>query len=241
MQSAPLPSLGRYAVPRVQAVPLPSAPTAPTDAATALTSPTGSQLTGPTGSPVRVATPDGGQRIAQPRRTPGPNDIPQGANVAVPRGSVASAPPRHDSHNSTVYYPYYAGRARVYNNYYYYPRSYYPYGYGTFGLGYFYYDPYTWYDPYPIYAYPSYSTYAYNYGYPTGEVRLLVHPRNAEVWVDGYYAGRVDDFDGFLQSLRVEEGPHMIEIIATGYQTLVYNVRIQAGRKIELRGDLRPY
>jgi hypothetical protein len=49
---------------------------------------------------------------------------------------------------------------RVYNNYYYYPRDHYPYGYGSYGLGYFYYDPYSWYDPYVYsnYSYPSYSS-----------------------------------------------------------------------------------
>ena len=189
-----------------------------------------------------MSSPDDGQRIAQPRqRAPRPEDLPQRAGVAVPRGSVAPGPRPNTRDGRDGRSVYYGGRTRVYNNYYYYPRSYYPYGYGSFGLGYFYYDPYTWYDPYPVYAYPSYSTYQYQYGYATGEVRVLVHPRNAEVWVDGYYAGRVDDFDGFLQSLRLDEGPHTIEIVAPGYETLVYNVRIQAGRKIEIRGDLRPY
>jgi hypothetical protein len=83
--------------------------------------------------------------------------------------------------------------------------------------------------------------YQYPYGYPTGEVRLQVRPRNAEVYVDGYYAGRVDDFDGYFQGLRIEEGPHTIEIVAPGYETLVFNVRIIAGRKIDYRGDLRVY
>ena len=68
-----------------------------------------------------------------------------------------------------------------------------------------------------------------------------MRPRHAEVYVDGYYAGRVDDFDGFLQGLRIEEGPHTIEIVAPGYETLTFNVRIIPGRKIDYRGDLRPY
>ena len=59
--------------------------------------------------------------------------------------------------------------------------------------------------------------------------------------MDGYYAGRVDDFDGFIQALRIEEGPHTIEIVAPGYEPLVFNVRILAGRKIDYRGNLIPY
>ena len=41
--------------------------------------------------------------------------------------------------------------------------------------------------------------------------------------VDGYYAGRVDDFAGFIQALRIEEGPHTIEIVANGYETRWYS------------------
>jgi hypothetical protein len=127
-------------------------------------------------------------------------------------------------------------RSRVYNNYYYvYPRRYYPYGYGSFGLGYFYYDPYSWY-PYDY----NYRFSGYGYGYPTGEIRLQVRPRHAEVFVDGYYAGRVDEFDGFIQSLRLEEGPYTIEIVAPGYQPLLFDVRILPGRKITYRGDMVP-
>ena len=143
-------------------------------------------------------------------------------------------PPPQPSGPSTVY----RSSPRVYNNYYSYnyPRRYYPYGYGSFGLGYFYYDPYTWY-PYDNY---NYRFRGYGYGYATGELRLQVRPRHAEVFVDGYYAGRVDDFDGIVQALSLEEGPYSIELVAPGYEPIVFNVRIQPGRKITYRGDLRP-
>ena len=123
-------------------------------------------------------------------------------------------------------------------NYYYYPRLYYPYGYGAFGLGYYYYDPYSWYPGYAGYA--SYPFNGYGYGYPTGEIRLKVKPRDAEVFVDGYYAGTVNDFDGFGQALRLEEGPYTIEVRAPGYAPLSVNVRIQPGRKMTYEGELRP-
>jgi len=55
---------------------------------------------------------------------------------------------------------------------------------------------------------------------------LKVKPREADVFVDGYYAGRVDDFDGVFQRLRVESGPHRIEIRADGYEDLAFEVRI---------------
>jgi len=52
--------------------------------------------------------------------------------------------------------------------------------------------------PFPPYRYPNIHADA--------SVRLDVSPRDAEVYVDGYYAGVVDDFDGILQRLRVEPG-----------------------------------
>jgi hypothetical protein len=195
--------------------------------------------------PIRSAQ-DQEQRVAQPRqRFPNPEDQRQASGVAVPRGTVDRGRPGSSDGRAVVY----GGRTtRVYNNYYYYPRNIYPYGYGSYGLGYFYYDPYSWYDSYPYYGaypYPTYYAgsgyYQGRYGYPTGEIRLQVRPRNAEVYVDGYYAGRVDDFDGFLQSLRIEEGPHTIEIVAPGYEPLVFNVRIIAGRKLDYRADLYRY
>jgi hypothetical protein len=136
---------------------------------------------------------------------------------------------------------------RVYNNYYYsYPRRYFSFSYGWPGLGYYYYDTY------PDYAYPYARRYdgrvftwygsfgGYGLGYATGELRLEVRPKHAEVYVDGYYAGTVDDFDGFTQGLRLEEGPYTIELRAPGFEAVVFDVRIQAGRRISYRADLRP-
>jgi len=131
---------------------------------------------------------------------------------------------------------------RVYNSYYYYPRRYYPYGYGAFGLGYFYYDPYTWYPPnyYPGY-YGSYSGGYYDpFFYDVGELRIIVSPRFADVYVDGYFAGRVDDYDGIFQALKLEAGAHHIQIVAQGYSPLDFDVRIEPNRKITYRGTLRP-
>jgi hypothetical protein len=166
-------------------------------------------------------------RGSRPEPAPGPplrND-----GRAVPRsrgGNVYVAPP--------VY------------NYYYYPRRYYPYGYGAFGLGYFYYDPYTWYPPSYYSGYYGGSYYGGSGGYyggffDEGELRLSVSPRYADVYVDGYFAGRVDDFDGTFQSLKLESGPHHIQIVAQGFAPLDFDVRIEQGRKITYRGALVPY
>jgi hypothetical protein len=118
-----------------------------------------------------------------------------------------------------------------------------PWGYGGLGLygGYYggYYDP--WYDPW-------YDPYGGSYGYPypvssyglveEGALRLKVKPREAEVHVDGYYFGLVDDFDGVFQQMHLEAGPHRIDVRAPGYEPLTFDVRIEPGHKTTFQGEL---
>jgi PEGA domain len=110
--------------------------------------------------------------------------------------------------------------------------GYYPWGYGGLGFGsyYGYYDP--WDDPYqPVYA-------GGGYGYD-GALRLKVKPRDAAVYVDGYFAGRVDDFDGVFQRLKIESGPHHVELRLDGYEPLTVDVRIDPDRTVTYTGELK--
>lgn len=165
-------------------------------------------------------------RAAEPRlRRPD-----SGPRVAVPR---PVAPPRVDGGR-------YGSSVRRYD-----PRPY-PPRYRSYGFGpsyFFYADPFY---RYPSYRYQnrSFAWYGdfggYGFGYATGELKFEVRPQHAEVYVDGYYAGVVDDFDGFAQSMRLEEGPYHIEIVADGYEPAAFDVRIQPGRRISFERDLRP-
>jgi PEGA domain-containing protein len=112
--------------------------------------------------------------------------------------------------------------------------GYYPWAYGGLGFGgyYGYYDP-GWYDPYPP-VYSGGGGYVYD-----GALRLKVKPREAAVYVDGYYAGRVDDFDGIFQRLKIDAGPHRVEIRLDGYETLTFDVRIDPDRKTTYEGELK--
>lgn len=159
---------------------------------------------------------DGGPRVAVPREGPAPRPRASGGRPGG-GGYVRPVPVRP---------------------YYYYPRPVYPYGYGAFGLGYFYYDPYGWYPRGGIRYFDGY--YGRGYGYDLGEVRLRVTPRNAQVFVDGYYAGTVDSYDGAFQGLKLESGPYHVELVAPGYETLSFDVRITPGNRITYRGDLKP-
>ena len=115
----------------------------------------------------------------------------------------------------------------------------------SYGLGYYYGYPYR-YDTYGSgYGYGGYSGYGYggrhgSYGArPWGGVRLAVAERDAEVYVDGYYAGVVDDFDGAMQRVDLEPGPHHLEIRAVDVEPVSFDVNVEPGRTITYRATLR--
>ena len=58
------------------------------------------------------------------------------------------------------------------------------------------------------------------------------------MYVDGYYAGIVDDFDGRFQRLALEAGPHEIEVSAPGVEPQVFDVYVDPSRTVELHADL---
>lgn len=160
---------------------------------------------------------------------------------AVPRGSVRVIRP------VAPYRPYYYAPYRNYYGpyrsgvnlgfYYGYP---YFYGYPSYAYPYAY-PAY----PYPAYGYPGYGYPGYGYsGYvgvrPYGGVRIDLPQRDAEVYVDGYYAGIVDQYDGALQQLNLEAGPHHIEVRSPGFETIAFDVNITPGRTITYRASMRP-
>jgi hypothetical protein len=125
----------------------------------------------------------------------------------------------------------------------------YPYGGGYGGYyggysGYYsgYYDPF--YDPwygayYSSYSYPQSSS-GFSYGTnDDGALRLKIKPRNAEVYVDGYYVGIVDEFDGMFQRLHIEPGAHRVEVRAAGYDTLVFEVKISQDHTTTYQGEMK--
>lgn len=63
--------------------------------------------------------------------------------------------------------------------------------------------------------------------------------RDAEVYVDGYFVGTVDNFDGRMQQANMEAGPHQIEIRSPEFEPIQFNVNIEPGRTITYRGAMR--
>ena len=119
------------------------------------------------------------------------------------------------------------------------PRYYGPGGsfsvYFGIGNGYLYGSPYAG----RVYGYAGPRSYGSRVYY--GDIRLQVRPRNAAVYVDGYYAGIVDDFDGVFQRLTLEVGPHEIELDAPGLAPQLFDVYVDPAQTVNLRTELYPY
>jgi hypothetical protein len=71
-------------------------------------------------------------------------------------------------------------------------------------------------------------------------LRLQVTPREALVYVDGFAAGEVDDYDGVFQRLRLIPGPHEIVIYHPGHRTLRQSVYYNPGSSHTIRYTLDP-
>ena len=95
------------------------------------------------------------------------------------------------------------------------------------------YDPFwgPW-GPY-TYAYP----YAYN-AYPESNIRTEVTPKDAAVYVDGYYAGRVSDFDGALQRLHVTPGGHSITFFLDEFRTVTQDVYVRPDSTVKMNENM---
>ncbi len=70
----------------------------------------------------------------------------------------------------------------------------------------------------------------------SGSLELAVEPRSADVYVDGFYVGTVDDV--MQNGLLLRAGRHWIDLRAEGYETLTVPVGIAAGQAIRYRGEL---
>jgi hypothetical protein len=159
--------------------------------------------------------------------------VQRGAPPAT-RAAVAVPRPAGQYYRPATYYPPY-GYYRPYG--YYPPYGYYnPYYYGfAFGVGFGYgYGGY-----YPYYAsYPG--PYGYGYGYAGSSLHVLVTPREAEVFVDGYFAGKVDDFDGTFQRLRLDPGEHSVQLYLAGHRSVQQELYLQPGNTFNIRTTLQP-
>lgn len=107
---------------------------------------------------------------------------------------------------------------------------------------------------YPVYAYPyfydpfwwgfydfQYRPYPHPYYYqPSAEMRIQVTPRQAEVYIDGYLVGTVDNFDGVFQRLHVPFGEHEITIYSPGYRTITERMLFRPYESYHIKDVMQP-
>jgi hypothetical protein len=168
--------------------------------------------------------PSGGGQSTGAAHPSGPP--PSAAHAPQGGGHPGGAPPPRGGYYGG-YRGYYGGYRGYYGGAY---MGYYGYPYFGFGFG--------WGWGYPYW----YGGYGYPYwGYdPTPEIRLEVKPREAQVYVDGYYAGIVDDFDGTFQRLRVRPGAFELTLYLKGYHTVTQNIHVGQGQDSKIKFQMEP-
>jgi len=71
----------------------------------------------------------------------------------------------------------------------------------------------------------------------TGRVYIDVEPERAAVFVDGHYAGHVDEFNG-RRGMRVSAGNHEFKITLPGYQSFVTQLTVNKGQRYRVETEL---
>jgi hypothetical protein len=93
--------------------------------------------------------------------------------------------------------------------------------------------------------YPFYAQYPYPYGryYYSGSwasARIEVKPRDAQVYVDGYLVGMVDEFDGVFQRLDLPTGEHEIVVYLRGHRSYRQKTLFRPGESYHFKAILEP-
>jgi len=150
-----------------------------------------------------------------------------GSDSSTPQTDAQRRHPRPGTgtgdHYSSGHNYYYYGSPYYYSRNYYYD-AYDPFLYGAYGYSPFYYSG----------SY-GYAPYYYNGRYSdSGSLRVIVDPEKTRVYVDNYYAGVADDFDGIFQRLSVPPGRHEITLKLDGYRTHKFHVYVPVGETLKL-------
>ena len=109
-----------------------------------------------------------------------------------------------------------------------YARPYYPYFYDPFLFG--------WGPQYGPYGYAPYG----RFYEPASDLRIQVTPKEAEVYIDGYLVGSVNDFDGVFQRLHVPYGEHQISVYREGFRTINEKMLFRPYESYNIKQLLQP-
>jgi hypothetical protein len=72
----------------------------------------------------------------------------------------------------------------------------------------------------------------------TGELKIAATPSRAAVFVDGQYAGHVDEFDGVGKAMLLTPGQHRLRIALPGYLPFDTTVDLRPQQKLKIQTDL---
>ena len=72
----------------------------------------------------------------------------------------------------------------------------------------------------------------------TGELRIAATPSRAVVFVDGQYAGHVDEFNGVGKAMLLTPGQHRLRIALPGYLPFDTMVDLRPQQKLKIQTDL---
>jgi hypothetical protein len=122
------------------------------------------------------------------------------------------------------------------------------YGYPVYAAPYFY-NPYWWgfyggfstgFWGYPSFGYPPFPYPGYGYYDASADLRLQVTPRTAEVYVDGYLVGTVDDFDGVFQRVHMPLGEHQVTIYSPGHRSITERMLFRPFESYKIKDTMQP-
>jgi hypothetical protein len=94
-----------------------------------------------------------------------------------------------------------------------------------------------WYGPYPApyaYPYPYWAPYGY-YAPAAGTVKFDTNVKDAEVYVNGAYAGTVDQ----LKTMHLLPGDYDIQLRAPGRKQFDERVYVAPGKTVHLKPELQ--
>ena len=92
----------------------------------------------------------------------------------------------------------------------------------------------------PVPTLSAYPPYGYGRYDASAELRIQVTPKQAEVYVDGYLTGTVDDFDGVFQRLRMPLGEHQITLYAQGYRSITERMLFRPFESYTIKDTMQP-
>ena len=72
----------------------------------------------------------------------------------------------------------------------------------------------------------------------TGELKIAATPSRAVVFVDGQYAGHIDEFDGVGKAMLLTPGQHRLHIALPGYLPFDTMVDLRPHQKLKIQTDL---